>query len=106
MTSRDECPNVPAPPIDAGALPAPSALLPPAVECRLFEGNMMKNKWFVLIAAVLSIGLAGCPPKEGAGGATGTGGTGGGTGGNAGSTTGDILVGEFGSLTRTPATFR
>jgi len=65
----------------------------------------MKNKWFVLIAAVLSIGLAGCPPKEGAGGATGTGGTVGGTGGNAGSTTGDILVGEFGSLTGTQATF-
>ena len=65
----------------------------------------MKNKWFVLIAAVLSIGLLGCPSKESTGGTTGTGGTGGGTGGSAPSTTGDILVGEFGSLTGAQATF-
>jgi branched-chain amino acid transport system substrate-binding protein len=62
----------------------------------------MKNKWFVLIAAVLSLGLLGCPPKEGTGNATATGGTG---GGNAASTTGDILVGEYGSLTGAQATF-
>lgn len=66
----------------------------------------MKKQWFVLIAAVLSLGLLGCPPKEGSGGATGTGGTGGGTGaGNPGSATGDILVGEYGSLTGPQATF-
>ncbi len=66
----------------------------------------MKKQWLVLIAAVLSLGILGCPAKEGTGGATtGTGGTGGGTGGNAGSATGDILVGEFGSLTGPQATF-
>jgi branched-chain amino acid transport system substrate-binding protein len=63
----------------------------------------MKNKWFVLIAAVLSFGLLGCPPKEGTGSATATGGTGGGN--STASTTGDILVGEFGSLTGAQATF-
>jgi branched-chain amino acid transport system substrate-binding protein len=66
----------------------------------------MKSKWFVLIAAVLSAGLLGCPSKETPSGATGTGGTGGGTGASAAtSTTGDILVGEFGSLTGAQATF-
>jgi branched-chain amino acid transport system substrate-binding protein len=66
----------------------------------------MKKQWLVLIAAVLSLGILGCPPKEGTGGATtGSGGTGGGTGGNTGSATGDILVGEFGSLTGPQATF-
>jgi branched-chain amino acid transport system substrate-binding protein len=54
----------------------------------------MQKKWFVVIAVALSVGLLGCPPKSENGGST-TGGAGG----------GDILVGEYGSLTGTQATF-
>ena len=52
----------------------------------------MKKTWFALTAAVLSLVLFGCPPKtENAGGG--------------GSTEGEIVVGEFGSLTGSEATF-
>jgi branched-chain amino acid transport system substrate-binding protein len=61
---------------------------------------MHKQKILLFIAA-LSIVIAGCPPKEGSGGAaTGTGGS-----GAQASSSGDILVGEFGSLTGQQATF-
>ncbi len=50
-------------------------------------------KLFTIIAAVL---LAGCPPKTEVGG---------GGGGNAASSGGDILIGEYGSLTGAQATF-
>jgi branched-chain amino acid transport system substrate-binding protein len=53
---------------------------------------MRKNAIIVVSLAVLSFGLLGCPPKEG-----------GGTGAGAGS--GDILVGEYGSMTGPQATF-
>ena len=58
------------------------------------ERNLMKNQWFVLAAALLSLTFTACPPKgeSGAGGAEG--------GGN-----GDILIGEYGSLTGPQATF-
>jgi branched-chain amino acid transport system substrate-binding protein len=60
----------------------------------------MKKHWLVLMAAAL---ILGCPPKESGGpGTTGTGGTGGGTGAAA---SGEILVGEYGSLTGAQATF-
>src|SRR6202171_6026134 len=61
----------------------------------------MKRQWWVLVAAALSAALLGCPTKENGSGTTATGGT----GGTAASTTGDILVGEFGSLTGAQATF-
>lgn len=52
----------------------------------------MKSKTLVACLAVLSLSILGCPPKgEGGGGAGGG--------------SGDILVGEFGSLTGTQATF-
>jgi len=54
---------------------------------------MRKNSIILISLAVLSFGLLGCPPKEGSGN-TSTGGAG-----------GDILVGEFGSMTGPQATF-
>ena len=54
----------------------------------------MKTKWFVVAVAVLSVVLTGCPPKGEGSGAAG-----------AGSTTGDILVGEYGSMTGAQGTF-
>jgi branched-chain amino acid transport system substrate-binding protein len=54
---------------------------------------MRKNAIIVISLAVLSFGLLGCPPKEGGNTTT----TGGGSG--------DILVGEFGSMTGPQATF-
>jgi branched-chain amino acid transport system substrate-binding protein len=54
---------------------------------------MRKNAIIVVSLAVLSFGLLGCPPKEGGGTATGAGGG------------GDILVGEYGSMTGGQATF-
>jgi branched-chain amino acid transport system substrate-binding protein len=54
----------------------------------------MTKKWLAIIAASLSLALLGCPPKSESGG------------GNAASAGGgDILVGEFGSLTGPQATF-
>ena len=54
----------------------------------------MTKKWFAIITASLSLALLGCPPKSESGG------------GNAASAGGgDILVGEFGSLTGPQATF-
>jgi branched-chain amino acid transport system substrate-binding protein len=54
----------------------------------------MKKRWFILATAILSLGFIGCPPKtENAGGTT--------TGG----TEGEIVVGEYGSLTGGQATF-
>ena len=54
---------------------------------------MRKNTFILISLAVLSFGLFGCPPKEN-GGNTSTGAGG-----------GDILVGEFGSMTGPQATF-
>ena len=54
----------------------------------------MRNKSLILLTAALSIVLLGCPPKNET--PTGTSGTG---------TGGDILVGEYGSLTGPQATF-
>jgi branched-chain amino acid transport system substrate-binding protein len=54
---------------------------------------MRKNAIIVVSLAVLSFGLLGCPPKEGGGTATSAGGG------------GDILVGEYGSMTGGQATF-
>jgi len=54
----------------------------------------MKKTWMVLTTAVLSLVLFGCPPKTGET-ATGTGG----------GTEGEIVVGEYGSLTGAEATF-
>ncbi len=56
----------------------------------------MKSKWLMLPAAILSLLFLGCPPKENSGG-TGT--------ASGGSSSGDILVGEYGSLTGPQATF-
>jgi branched-chain amino acid transport system substrate-binding protein len=56
----------------------------------------MKNRHLVLTVALLSLSLAGCPPK---------GETGGGAGGGKTASTGDIVVGEYGSLTGNQATF-
>ena len=54
----------------------------------------MRNKVLILFAATLSMVLFGCPPKSETAGGTGGGASG-----------GDILVGEYGSLTGTEATF-
>ena len=54
---------------------------------------MRKNLLILISLAVLSIGLLGCPPKE-------NGGT-----SSAGAAGGDILVGEYGSMTGPQATF-
>ena len=54
----------------------------------------MRNKSLILLAAALSMVLLGCPPKSET--PSGTSGT---------ATGGDILVGEYGSLTGTEATF-
>ena len=54
---------------------------------------MRKNAIIFISLAVLSFGLLGCPPKEGGGTSTSAGGG------------GDILVGEYGSLTGPQATF-
>jgi branched-chain amino acid transport system substrate-binding protein len=53
---------------------------------------MRKNALIVISLAALSFGLLGCPPKEGTNTSTGGGG-------------GDILVGEYGSMTGPQATF-
>jgi hypothetical protein len=55
----------------------------------------MQKKWMVMSALLLSLGFFGCPPKNEGGGAAGGGATG----------SGDILVGEYGSLTGPQATF-
>ncbi len=52
----------------------------------------MKKTWMVLATAVLSLVLFGCPPKTE-------------SNGTATSTEGEIVIGEFGSLTGTEATF-
>ena len=54
----------------------------------------MRNKSLILLTAALSMALFGCPPKNET--PSGTSGT---------ATGGDILVGEYGSLTGTEATF-
>ena len=54
----------------------------------------MKKTWMFLTTAILSLVLFGCPPKTGETTATGTGGT-----------EGEIVVGEYGSLTGGQATF-
>jgi branched-chain amino acid transport system substrate-binding protein len=59
------------------------------------ERNFMKNQWFVLAMAALSLTFTACPPK-GEGGATAT---------SAGGGSGEILIGEYGSLTGPQATF-
>jgi branched-chain amino acid transport system substrate-binding protein len=54
----------------------------------------MRNKSLILLIAALSVVLLGCPPKNETGGTGGTAASG-----------GDILVGEYGSLTGPQATF-
>lgn len=54
----------------------------------------MKSKWFVVTVALLSVIFTACPPKGEGGAAAGNGGT-----------TGDILIGEYGSLTGAQGTF-
>ncbi|HEX6099156.1 MAG TPA: ABC transporter substrate-binding protein [Thermoanaerobaculia bacterium] len=54
----------------------------------------MKKQWMFLATAILSLVLFGCPPKTGETTTAGTGGT-----------EGEILVGEYGSLTGGQATF-
>lgn len=54
----------------------------------------MKKTWMFLTTAILSLVLFGCPPKTGETTAAGTGGT-----------EGEIVVGEYGSLTGGQATF-
>jgi branched-chain amino acid transport system substrate-binding protein len=54
----------------------------------------MKKTLMVLTTAILSLALIGCPPKTGETASTGTGGT-----------EGEIVVGEYGSLTGAEATF-
>ncbi len=53
----------------------------------------MTKKWFAIISAALSFALLGCQPKSESGG------------GNAAAGGGDILVGEYGSLSGPQATF-
>ena len=53
----------------------------------------MTKKWLVIITAALSFTLLGCPPKSESGA------------GNASTGGGDILVGEYGSLSGPQATF-
>jgi branched-chain amino acid transport system substrate-binding protein len=55
----------------------------------------MTRKWLVLLTAVASLGILGCPPKP----------EGGGGGGNNSASGGEILVGEYGSLSGSEATF-
>jgi branched-chain amino acid transport system substrate-binding protein len=57
------------------------------------DGKPMKKQWMVLATACLSLALFGCPPKTetNAGGPT--------------TTEGEIVVGEYGSLTGAEATF-
>jgi branched-chain amino acid transport system substrate-binding protein len=55
----------------------------------------MTRKWLVLLTAVASLGILGCPPKP----------EGGGSGGNNSASGGEILVGEYGSLSGSEATF-
>jgi branched-chain amino acid transport system substrate-binding protein len=61
----------------------------------VFYEEHMKKTWFAVAIATLSLTLAGCPPK----GETGSGTAAAGNGG------GEILVGEYGSLTGSEATF-
>lgn len=55
-------------------------------------GSVMKRHWLVLTVVALSLGLMACPPKPEGGTSSSTG-------------EGEILVGEFGSLTGPQATF-
>jgi len=55
----------------------------------------MKKRYLALSVALLSLTLVGCPPKSETGGA----------GGGKTASTGDIVVGEYGSLTGNQATF-
>lgn len=57
------------------------------------DGKPMKKTWMVLTTAILSVVLFGCPPKT-TETASGTGGT-----------EGEIVIGEYGSLTGAEATF-
>jgi branched-chain amino acid transport system substrate-binding protein len=57
------------------------------------DGKPMKKMWMVLTTAMLSVVLFGCPPKA-TETATGTGGT-----------EGEIVIGEYGSMTGGQATF-
>src|SRR5712675_937951 len=60
---------------------------------QLFERRLMRKNLLILISiAVLSFGLLGCPPKENSGNTTTAAGS------------GDILIGEYGSMTGGQAT--
>jgi branched-chain amino acid transport system substrate-binding protein len=57
------------------------------------DGKPMKKQWLVLATAILSLGLFGCPPKATESASTTAG------------TEGEIVIGEYGSLTGSEATF-
>src|SRR5437763_8405648 len=59
----------------------------------------MRKLGFIALVASLSLSLAGCPPKGETGTATGSASTG------TAASTGEILIGEYGSLTGSEATF-
>ena len=59
----------------------------------------MRKLRFIALMALLSLALVGCPPKNETGTATGSAST------AATASTGDILIGEYGSLTGSQATF-
>jgi branched-chain amino acid transport system substrate-binding protein len=58
------------------------------------DGKPMKKRWFMLATAILSLAFIGCPPKPEGNGAAGSTDAG-----------GEIVIGEYGSLTGTEATF-
>ena len=57
------------------------------------DGKPMKKMWMVLTTAILSVVLFGCPPKTSETASTTTG------------TEGEIVIGEYGSMTGGQATF-
>jgi branched-chain amino acid transport system substrate-binding protein len=61
----------------------------------VFYEEHMTKKWFAVAIATFSLTLAGCPPKGESGSGTAAAGNGG----------GEILVGEYGSLTGSEGTF-
>src|SRR5688500_5427719 len=67
---------------------------PPASGTAYVYFAAMRNKLLIVLTLILSLAFLGCPPKTESTGATGADATG-----------GEILVGEYGSLTGPEATF-